>query len=65
MAAAEGHATIAGQYVDLWADEVLPPSGHFFGRPSRWHDHDGKVPLLGCGSCGDVGCWPLLCSIGV
>jgi hypothetical protein len=62
FAEAEGNPKIAGAYSGLPASIYLPPSRHFRGE-SRSGRSDGKVELLGCGDCGEVGCWPLLARI--
>ena len=63
FAAAEGHPELAGQYGAPTADEVLPPSRHFWGEPSeRLYVYDDKVSVFGC-SCRCPMCWPLLVRI--
>ena len=66
FALAEGNPQIAGQYVGLPPEEVLPPSAHFLGsRESPYHyREEGKTALAGC-ECGIVGCWPLLARVTV
>ena len=63
FAAAEGNATLAGQYRGLWVNYVAPPSRHFLGTPSHPVYQVGqKTQILEC-ECGEPGCWPLLCRI--
>jgi hypothetical protein len=62
FAEAEGKPKIAGAYSGLPASTHLPPSRHFWGE-SQSGRADSKVELLGCGDCGEIGCWPLLARI--
>lgn len=42
-----------------------PLNRYFLGQPEKpdyWNELGG-IYLLGCGDCGDVGCWPLVCSV--
>lgn len=66
FATAEGSPSIAGAYAGLPpSPDVLPPSGHFLGRPTAaLYDFDERVQILGC-ECGEPGCWPLVCRIQV
>src|SRR5262245_65980716 len=61
-AQAEGSPRIAGAYSGLPASTHLPPDRHFWGE-SQSGRADGKVVLLACGDCGEIGCWPLLARI--
>ncbi|GAA1394034.1 hypothetical protein ACFQZ4_02330 [Catellatospora coxensis] len=61
---------VLDQHCDLWASELATPSRLLFGEPDDDHRRsqglwDGRVPLLGCASCGDWECWPLLAMIRV
>lgn len=62
FADAEGHPSLAGQYVGL------PKCGlsaqQFLGRPNQTWFGDGDTILLGC-TCRDAGCWPLTARIEV
>jgi len=62
FAEAEGHARIAGAYAGLPARVCAPPSRHFWGEAESGR-RDGKVALLTCRGCGEIGCWPLLVRI--
>lgn len=58
------------QYCHLWAAELGAPSRLLLGEPDEDHRRShglwsGRVPLLGCGSCGDWECRPLLAVIRV
>jgi hypothetical protein len=35
----------------------------FFGRNDPGVIDEGKIWLLGCSGCGELGCWPLICSV--
>ncbi|HVG00174.1 MAG TPA: hypothetical protein VND68_10075 [Chloroflexia bacterium] len=63
MATDDGHPDIAGGYMGLPPEDVLPPSRHFLGEP-RWEVYrDGeKVSVLDC-TCGTPGCWSFLAKI--
>ncbi|MCI4066044.1 hypothetical protein MRQ36_27240 [Micromonospora sp. R77] len=59
---------VLDQYCDLWASELGAPSRLLLGEPDEDHRRThglwgGRAPLLGCGSCGDWECWPLLAVI--
>lgn len=62
FAEAEGHSGIAGGYTALPACVYAPPSRHFWGEAESSR-RDGKVELLTCQACGEIGCWPLLARI--
>jgi hypothetical protein len=62
---AEGHPNIAGGYSGLPASSHLPPSRHFFGEQPHPETRKGRVELLLCGDCGEIGCWPILARIEV
>jgi hypothetical protein len=65
MAVREGSPSIAGGYMGLPPEYVLPPSKHFLGEPDRdMYDIHGKVQVLEC-ECGEPGCWPFLVKITV
>jgi hypothetical protein len=56
------------QHRNLWASELSAPSRLLLGEPDADHQRThglwgGRTPLLGCGSCGDWECWPLLAVI--
>jgi len=36
---------------------------YLLGQADSDWSGDGRVALLGCGDCGDVGCWPLLARV--
>jgi hypothetical protein len=36
---------------------------YLFGQAARQYPAPGRAYLLGCGDCGEVGCWPLEASI--
>lgn len=59
FAQAEGHPGIAGAYAGLPARDYSPPSRHFWGEAEGGR-RDGRVVLLTCRDCGEIGCWPLL-----
>ncbi len=64
VVAVTGDTASAGSYSGLPAESYLPPSRHFWGEEGKeWWN--GKSELLTCGDCGEVGCWPLVCSIAV
>jgi hypothetical protein len=56
FADAEGHPSLAGQYVGLVHPGV--PAEHYIDKPVATWFGDGDTILLGC-NCGDAGCWPL------
>jgi hypothetical protein len=63
LAAREGSPTIAGGYMGLSPEDVLPPSRHFLGDPTHdWYRAGEKVQVLEC-ECGEPGCWPFLVKI--
>jgi hypothetical protein len=62
FAQAEGHPGIAGAYAGLPAGVYSRPSRHFWGEAGHGR-RDGKVELLTCRDCGEMGCWPLLARI--
>lgn len=61
----EAEPEIAGGYKGLPPEEVRPPSRHLLGEPDPLYAENGKVVLLVCGGCGEVGCWPFLARISV
>lgn len=65
FAEAEGHPELAGDYhaMNIVAQSL---EEYFLGceRDAWWGDDENKTLLLGC-SCGETGCWPLLCKITV
>ena len=65
FAQAEGHPNIAGGYSGLPASSYLLPSRHFFGEQPHPKTREARVELLGCGDCGEMGCWPILARIDV
>ncbi|MDI1463119.1 hypothetical protein QEZ54_19250 [Catellatospora sp. KI3] len=61
---------VLDQHCHLWAAELGAPSRLLLGEPDDEHRRphglwDGRVPLLGCSTCGDWECWPLLAAIRV
>ena len=67
FAEAEGHPEIAGQYEGLPVNVICSPSRHLLAEPSDYEnficEHDDKIPIYRCGSCGNDGCWPLVVRI--
>jgi hypothetical protein len=63
FADAEGHPDIAGGYGGLSVSDVAAPSRRLWGEYACYGDHGEKVALLGCGGCGEEGCWPLAARI--
>ena len=59
FAVAEGHPANAGSYGGLPVEDVARPSRRFWGHDPFYGETRGKVALLGCGGCGEEGCWPL------
>lgn len=58
FAAAEGHPDLAGNYMGLPAEEVLPPSRHLLGEPEiQLSGFQNKTDLLLC-TRNEEGCWP-------
>ncbi len=55
-----GNPHLAGDYAWLPAKTIFPPSRRLMGEPDwRYDTGGGGISVLGCGGCGDVGCWPL------
>ena len=65
FAQAEGAPRIAGGYSGLPASSHLLPSRHFFGEQNNPETRAGRVELLLCRDCGEIGCWPILARIEV
>lgn len=61
----EGHPDIAGGYMGLSPNTVFFPSRHFLGGHMAEISDTQKTEIFACGSCGEVGCWPLLVQISV
>ena len=62
----EGSSGIAGSYLGLWSDLVLPPSRHFLGEPAPGYARDdGRIPMLRCRHCGFPQCWSWVARIEV
>jgi hypothetical protein len=55
---------IAGLYMGLPFDVVMPPSRHLLGEPAAWYGDDGRSALLVC-DCSEPDCWSLQTSIEV
>jgi hypothetical protein len=57
---------VVGGYAGLVIDgfNYGPMNDYFFGHAkSDYWKELGGIYLLGCGECGDVGCWPLVCVV--
>jgi hypothetical protein len=65
LARAEGHPNIAGGYSGLPAASHLLPSRHFLGEQRHPETRQGRLELLLCRDCGEIGCWPMLARIEV
>jgi hypothetical protein len=65
LAQAEGSPSIAGEYSGLPAVSFLFPSRHFLGEQAHPETRAGRVELLLCRDCGEIGCWPILAQIEV
>jgi hypothetical protein len=65
FAQAEGSPRIAGGYSGLPASSYLLPSRHFYGEQAHPETREGRVELLLCRDCGEIGCWPILARIEV
>jgi hypothetical protein len=63
LAQAEGSPKIAGGYSGLPASSYMLPSKHFFSEQAHPETREGRVELLLCGGCGEIGCWPMLARI--
>jgi hypothetical protein len=63
-AVAEGSPTIAGGYLGLPPQDVVPPSRHFLGDP-KWgvYKDIDLVSVLECSDCRMPGCWPFMVKI--
>ena len=62
MAVKEGNPSLAGDYsaIDVASSSLKQ---YYFGKDKAdWGDEKNKTAILGC-SCGNLGCWPLLCKI--
>ncbi len=64
FAAAEGWPDIAGKYIGLCPKDVVQSAAHFLGEAAPLFQYGRKVQVLGC-TCGEPGCWPLVCEIAV